>query len=152
MPTASGNTCRGQSDVCRAGHAATFPKYASPACKHGRTTTSRETEPVGLLVRAYLGNKLPALEKLMQDEQAFIRAENLTGLVGQMRDQMITHAIRKMTATYMTLPLAAVAAEAGLQSAAEASKHVFKCVPHSHFSHICLWRVKLRVWEDICRP
>lgn len=141
-------TDHGHTDVYHAGHAATFPKYASPACKQGRTTTSRETEPVGLLVRAYLGNKLPALEKLMQDEQAFIRSENLTGLVGQMRDQMITHAIRKMTATYVTLPLTAVASEAGLQSAAEASKHVFKCDSHSCFLFICLCNgVKFCIWQ-----
>lgn len=104
-----------------------FPKHASPACKNGRFASGRESEVVNLLVKAYLGNKRPVLEKLMKDEQAYIRTEKLSGLVGQMRNQMITHAIRKMTSTYMTLPLAAIASEAGLEGPQEAAKHVFKC-------------------------
>eukprot|EP00892_Ulva_mutabilis_P007652 jgi/Ulvmu1/5259/UM022_0053.1 len=110
------------------GHAATFPRHASPACKNGRSSTGRESEVVGLLVKAYLGNKRAALETLMKDEHAYIRGENLTGLVAQMHDQMTTHAIRKMTATYMTLPLAAIASEAGLQGPEQAAKHVFKMI------------------------
>lgn len=117
-----------------AGQAAQFPKHASAACKQGKIAGKADsTDTVGSLVKAYLAKKPQVVDKILKDEEMPLKSENLFGLAKQVRAQITTHAIRNMTATYMTLPLASVAAEVGLASPEEAANHIYKCAsPPAH--------------------
>lgn len=114
----------------RAGQAAQFPKHASAACKQGKITGKADSsDTVGSLVKAYLAKKPQVVDKILKDEEMTLKSENLFGLAKQVWEAITTHAIRNMTATYMTLPLAAIATEVGLASPEEAANHIFKCAP-----------------------
>ena len=111
-----------------AGQAAQFPKHASAVCKQGKFTGKAESnDTVGMLVKAYLAKKPQAVEKIIKDEELSLKNDNLFGLAKQVRDAAISHAIRNMTATYVTLPLASIATEVGLAGPEEAANHIFKC-------------------------
>jgi hypothetical protein len=114
-----------------AGHAPQFPKHASAACKQGKITGKADsTDVVGALVKAYLAKKPQVFDKLLKDEEAALKNDNLFGLAKQLREAITTHAIRNMTSTYMTLPLDSIAQEVGLASAADAANHIYKYAPH----------------------
>jgi hypothetical protein len=88
-------------------------------------------------VKAYLNKRPQALDKILNEEEAYLYNENLLGLAKQLRQQLQTHTIRNMTATYMTLPLATIAQEIGLESPEEAAQHVFKYALGTCLDNVC---------------
>lgn len=111
------------------GQAAQFPKHASVACKQGKITGKVDsTDTVGALVKAYLSKKPQVVEKILKEEEVALKNDNLFGLAKQLRDAITTHAIRNMTATYMTLSLASIASEVGLETPEEAANHIYKMI------------------------
>lgn len=95
------------------------------------TGRADSADMVGSLVKAYLAKKSQAMDKMLKDDEIPLKSENLFGLAKQLRQAITAHAIRDMTATYMTLPLASVASEVGLRTSEEAAHHIYKCDPPS---------------------
>lgn len=67
-----------------------------------------------------------------------------TGLVKLALSAHAMRAIQRLTQTYLTLPLAAIAVEAGLPSAADAEHYLLRCV--AVLRPVC----SQTLWEQSC--
>lgn len=91
------------------------------------TGKADSADMVGSLVKAYLAKKSQVVDKILKDDEMALKNENLFGLAKQLREAITAHAIRNMTATYVTLPLASIATEVGFAGPEEAANHIYKC-------------------------
>jgi hypothetical protein len=68
------------------------------------------------------------MSEAIKTHQMELKEHGLHGLALQMQDRMANQAIRKLTATYLTLSLVDLAKEAGLEGPDAAQTLLAKCV------------------------
>ncbi|KAK9823017.1 hypothetical protein WJX81_007287 [Elliptochloris bilobata] len=110
--------------LVHAGEVPPLPKYtATPVSRCLKTEAAAYQE----LATAY-GKPAAGLQRVAAQHQAVFAEDGNTGLVKLALAAHAMRAIQRLTQTYMTLPLAAIAAEAGLASAAEAEHYLLRMV------------------------
>ncbi|CAE7554343.1 cops3 [Symbiodinium sp. CCMP2456] len=67
------------------------------------------------IAEAFKASDIAALQRIVEEKQPAIEADQNLGLVKQVLSSMRRHKIRTLTKTYLTLSLAEIAAEAGIQ-------------------------------------
>ncbi|KAH9886665.1 hypothetical protein C8Q73DRAFT_714825 [Cubamyces lactineus] len=92
------------------GETSSPPKYTHPAL--GRQL---KASPYGAFVKMYPG-RLDTLRSFVSKEQELFNQERNTGLINQAIDRAPVWLIKKLTATYLTLGLADIGREVGIQS------------------------------------
>lgn len=80
-------------------------------------------------VRGSSGLERGACEWIQPTAGCAITQDGNAGLVKLALAAHAMRAIQRLTQTYVTLPLAAIATEAGLASAAEAEHYLLRCTP-----------------------
>ena len=100
-----------------------MPKHASPACRQ----IAKDVEPIATLARDFVHGKSKALAATLAAHEAVFRELGLYGVALQLQERLPQRAIRKLPATYLTLSLHEVAAEAALPGPEAAQSVLAKC-------------------------
>jgi hypothetical protein len=99
------------------------PKHASQAARR----EFKENSPAQQLARHFAAGRPPQFAEALATHEAALRDEGLLGLAGQLRERFAARQVSKLTATFLTLGLGELAAQAGLPDADAAKALVAKC-------------------------
>ncbi|GFR52513.1 hypothetical protein Agub_g15070, partial [Astrephomene gubernaculifera] len=114
--------------VCllHAGQLLPLPKFTSPAVRH---VIESEARPYNDLATAAASRNAERLRRVVEQHSALFAADTNLGLVRQVLSSLAVRAIQRLTATFLTLSLADIAAHAGLAGgAAEAEERILRMV------------------------
>jgi len=93
-----------------------------------RSLVEGEGRPYTELATAYASHSAQKLARCVDGHSATYTQDGNGGLVKQVVSSLATRNIQRLTATYLTLPLADIAAHAGLASAGDAEAHVLRMI------------------------
>lgn len=107
------------------GHVATLPKFTPSAVTR---SIKSDAQAYTDLATAYSSKKPQDLPALVEKHQALFSEDGNMGLVNLVLAAKTKRAIQKLTQTFLTLSLADIAQQVGLESAAEAEGHILRMV------------------------
>ncbi|PNW71934.1 hypothetical protein CHLRE_16g671100v5 [Chlamydomonas reinhardtii] len=113
--------------VCliHAGQLLPLPKFTSSCVRH---MVEAEARPYADLAAAAAARQPERLRRVADQHAAVFAADGNLGLVKQVVASLTVRSVQRLTQTFLTLPLADIAASAGLAGAAEAEEHILRMV------------------------